>query len=110
MKKLLVFGMLAAFAAFAWLSLPHPTPPQDAGHVDAPGELADGVVLAVDKITRNLTISHGPLQSLGMPPMTMVFQVDDAATLERVKAGDRVKFHADAAGGALIATKIELVK
>jgi Cu/Ag efflux protein CusF len=39
-----------------------------------------------------------------MPPMTMVFQVKDPALLEQVKAGDKVKFSAEEAGGAYFVT------
>jgi Cu/Ag efflux protein CusF len=40
----------------------------------------------------------------------MVFRVSDPAMLEQVKSGDKVKFVADKAGGALTVTKIETVK
>lgn len=35
---------------------------------------------------------HGPLYNLGMPPMTMAFQVGDPVLLDRVSAGDKVRF------------------
>jgi Cu/Ag efflux protein CusF len=40
----------------------------------------------------------------------MVFQVQDPALLEMVKAGDRVKFEAEKIGGAFTVTKIEPVQ
>lgn len=109
--KLVIVAALGIFAAFAWLSLPVPPRPADeaAGHAHTagPGSPAEGVVVAVDRAAMTLTISHGPLSSLGMPPMTMGFRVDDASLLETLGAGDRIKFHADARGDALLATKIE---
>jgi Cu(I)/Ag(I) efflux system periplasmic protein CusF len=42
-----------------------------------------------------------------MPPMTMIFQVDDAAMLDAVKAGDKVKFRAEKIDGTIKVTKIE---
>jgi Cu(I)/Ag(I) efflux system protein CusF len=72
--------------------------------------LSDGEVRKVDKDAKKITIKHGPLQNLDMPPMTMVFQVKDPAMLEQVKAGDKVKFQAEKLGGAFTVTKIEPAK
>lgn len=111
MKKLIVFALVAAAAAFAWFSLPSAPPPAvegHAGHAGDPAALADGVVVSVDSAASMVTIRHGPLVSLGMPPMTMGFQVADPALLERFKPGDRVRFHADAIGGTFTATNIEI--
>jgi Cu(I)/Ag(I) efflux system protein CusF len=69
--------------------------------------LSDGEVRKVDKDAKKITIKHGPLQKLDMPAMTMVFQVKDPAMLERVKAGDKVKFDAEKIGGAFTVTRIE---
>ena len=69
--------------------------------------LADGEIRKVDKDAKKITIKHGPIQSLDMPPMTMVFQVKDPAMLEQVKAGDKVKFEAQKLGGAFTVTRIE---
>ena len=77
----------------------------DAHHPGA--ALSDGEVRKVDKDAKKITIKHGPLANLDMPPMTMVFQVKDPAMLNQVKAGDKVKFQAQKTGGAYIVTKIE---
>lgn len=114
MKTMTVAVVVAAFAAFAWYLLPSP-PRADAEHISGghanhagdPNALADGVVLSVDRIARSVTIRHGPLQNLGMPSMTMAFQVGDPAILEGVKPGDKVTFHVDAIGGAFTAMSIK---
>ncbi|HZL92759.1 MAG TPA: copper-binding protein [Vicinamibacterales bacterium] len=72
--------------------------------------LTDGEVRKVDKDAKKITIKHGPLPSLDMPAMTMVFQVKDPAMLEQVKAGDKVKFEAQKLGGAFTVTVIEKAK
>jgi Cu/Ag efflux protein CusF len=73
--------------------------------------LADGEVRRVDKDAKKLTIKHGPMPSLDMPmAMTMVYQVKDPAMLERVKAGDKIKFSAEKIGGAYTVTRIEPAK
>ena len=71
------------------------------------GELSDGEIRRVDKEAKKITIRHGPIVSLDMPPMTMVFRVKDPAMLDQVKAGDKVKFRAEKVGGAFTVTKIE---
>jgi len=72
--------------------------------------LADGEIRKVDKDAKKITIKHGPIPSLDMPAMTMVFQVKDPAMLEQVKAGDKVKFEAQKLGGAFTVTRIESAK
>jgi Cu(I)/Ag(I) efflux system protein CusF len=75
-----------------------------------PGALSEGEVRKVDKDAKKITIKHGPLANLDMPPMTMVFQVSDPAMLNQVKAGDKVKFQAEKVGAAYTVTKIEPAK
>lgn len=77
------------------------------GASPAAGQLAEGEVRKVDKDAKKITIKHGPLQSLDMPPMTMVFQVKEAAMLEQVKPGDKVKFTAEKIGGQYTVTRIQ---
>jgi Cu/Ag efflux protein CusF len=42
-----------------------------------------------------------------MPAMTMVFQVQDPAMLDKVKTGDKVKFRAEKVDGAFTITHID---
>ena len=72
--------------------------------------MSDGEIKKVDKDTGRLTIKHGPLENLGMQGMTMLFGVKDAAMLDAVKAGDKVKFAAEKVGGRLVVTQIEIQK
>lgn len=78
-----------------------------AGTSQAAETLAEGEVRRVDKDAKKITIRHGRLEKLDMPPMTMVFQVQDPAMLEQVKAGDKIKFEAEKVGGGFMLTKIE---
>ena len=73
-------------------------------------DMAEGEIRRVDKDAKKITIKHGPLQSLDMPAMTMVFQVRDLAQLEQVQVGDKVKFSAEKLGGAYTVTSIEKAK
>lgn len=81
-----------------------------AASADGTAAMADGEVRKVDKDSKKITIKHGPISNLGMPPMTMVFQVQDPAILNQVKAGDKIKFNADKIGSAYTVTKIEMAK
>src|SRR5687768_3015277 len=76
---------------------------------EKPSAMADGEIRKVDKDAKKITIKHGPLAKLDMPPMTMVFQVKDPAMLDQVKAGDKVKFQAEKIGAAYTVTRIEPV-
>jgi Cu(I)/Ag(I) efflux system protein CusF len=76
----------------------------------APAALTDGEVRKVDKENKKITLKHGEIKNLEMPGMTMVFQVKDAAMLDAVKPGDKVRFMAEKAGTALVVTAIEVVK
>lgn len=78
-----------------------------AGMAIAQAAMTDGEIRKVDKETKKITIRHAPIPNLDMPAMTMVFQVKDPAMLDKVKAGDKVKFEAEKLGGAFTVTKIE---
>lgn len=72
--------------------------------------LSEGEIRKVDKSAGKITIKHGPIANLDMPPMTMVFKVKDAALLDQVKAGDKVRFEADRIKGSYTVVRIEPVK
>jgi Cu(I)/Ag(I) efflux system protein CusF len=80
------------------------------GATAAQAQLAEGEIRKVDMEAKKITIKHGPVPSIDMPPMTMVYQVKDAALLERVKAGDKVKFDARKVDGQYVVTRIEPAK
>ena len=75
-----------------------------------PAPMADGEIRKVDKDAGKLTIKHGPIPSMDMPPMTMVYRVKEPAMLGQVKAGDKVKFDAVKEGGQYVVTKLEPVR
>lgn len=78
-----------------------------AGH-EAPAavELVDAEVKKVDREAGKITLRHGEIRSLNMGAMTMVFRAKDAAMLEQVKSGDKVRFAAERVNGA--ATIVQL--
>lgn len=78
-------------------------------HADAPADdkLTEAEVRKVDEAAGKITLRHGAIRHLDMPPMTMVFQAADPALLGKVKAGDKVRFAARHEGGTYIVTAIE---
>ena len=88
----------------------HPPHQRHAWRTIRASALSDGEIRKVDRDAQKITIRHGPITNLNMPPMTMVFQVKDPALLDRAKTGDKVKFAAEQSGGAYIVTRIENVK
>lgn len=60
----------------------------------AEAEMASGEVRRIDKERNKITLRHGEIKALEMPPMTMVFTVRDPKLLDAVKVGDKVLFRA----------------
>lgn len=81
-----------------------------AAQTPAPQDLASAEVRRIDPAAGKITLKHGEIRSLDMPPMTMVFQVRDKAQLEGLKPGDAVRFTADKVNGAYTVTHIEAAR
>ncbi|MBW0172298.1 MAG: copper-binding protein [Hydrogenophaga sp.] len=75
---------------------------------DAAGALplTEAEVRKVDAANGKVTLKHGDIKNLDMPPMTMVFQARDPALLANVKAGDKVRFTAEKINGVYTVTNI----
>ncbi|WP_341709368.1 copper-binding protein [Limnobacter sp.] len=70
-------------------------------------EMADGEIRKINKNTGKITLKHGEIKSVEMPPMTMVFGVADKAMLEGLKEGDKVKFNVKQEGSNYTVTEIK---
>ena len=70
----------------------------------------DGEVRKIDKAAGKITIKHGEIKNLDMPPMQMVFRAQPPALLDKVQVGDKVRFHAEKVGGTYTITAIEAQK
>ena len=73
----------------------------------AAADMTEGEVRRIDKAGGKITLKHGDIKNLDMPPMTMVFQVKDATMLDAVKVGDKVRFVAQREGGAFVVTRLQ---
>jgi len=94
MRTLIAGLALAGSAAFA--------------HAQAP--TTEGEVRKVDTAQRKITLKHGEIKNLDMPPMSMAFAVKDPALLGKVKVGDKVRFAADKIDGTYTVTAIEVAR
>jgi len=56
------------------------------------GHQAEGVLNSIDLQNHKINLTHGPVESLGWPGMTMNFKIKDAAILKGVKPGQKVAF------------------
>ena len=97
MKKFFSVGVLLAATAAAFAQAPA-------------ADMTEAEIRKVDLSARKVTLRHGPIKRLDMPPMTMVFQVRDVKQIEPLKAGDKVRFRAEQQQGAYVVTEIEKVK
>lgn len=103
----LALATLTAGPAFAQTHDSHAGHKQPAAPATAAAELTRGEVRKVDRAAGKLTLRHEDIRNLGMPPMTMVFQVVRPALLDGLQAGDPVRFAADKIGDAYTVTHIE---
>jgi len=69
--------------------------------------LSDAEVRRIDAAGGRVTLRHGPIPSLDMPGMTMQFQVKDAALLQGLKEGSRIRFAAEKINGQYTVTVIQ---
>lgn len=86
------------------------SPDHNTMDMSAKPSLTDGEVRKIDKEAGKLTIKHGEIKHLEMPPMTMVFVVRDKSMLDMVKAGDKVRFMVLHENGQMIVTELQPIK
>lgn len=78
-----------------------------AAAVHAQASFTEGEVRKVHRDNRKVTIKHGEIRNIDMPPMTMEFAVKDARMLEMLQPGDKVRFRAANEGGKFTVTEME---
>lgn len=77
-----------------------------AGFTHADVGMSSGTIKNIDAAAGKVTIKHGPIDNLEMPPMTMVFGVTDRAILESFAAGDEIEFVAKDENGSLVVAQM----
>jgi Cu(I)/Ag(I) efflux system protein CusF len=113
-----VAQLLAAVAlslslpSMAQMTMDHSKMGVDQGKMGAsvtPG-MTDGEVRKIDKETGKITIKHGEIKHMEMPPMTMVFAVKDKAMLDKVQVGEKIQFIVIQDAGKMVVTDIQAGK
>lgn len=97
----------AALAALALAAAPLVVA-QTSATTAAPADAAQAEIRKIDRDPVRLTLRHGEIKSLDMPPMTMVFRVQPPTLADSLKVGDKVRFRAEKAGGDFVVTWIEV--
>ncbi len=69
--------------------------------------MAEGVVRKLDLDNRKITLKHGEIKNLQMPGMTMVFRLQEAVSVDKLQAGDKVLFHVEKIDGAFVITDLQ---
>jgi Cu(I)/Ag(I) efflux system periplasmic protein CusF len=110
MKRFTLSLALAAFASLAAAQHEHHMQAATPAVQAAASEMSVGEVKSVDKAAGKITIKHGELKNVGMGPMTMVFGAKSPALLDKVAAGDKVKFRVEESRGDYVVTAIERAK
>jgi Cu(I)/Ag(I) efflux system protein CusF len=90
-----------SIAATLALTLSHPSLSQDV--------LADGQVVKIDEGAGKITVTHGPIQGLGINESgrTDEFSVKDGLVFNALKEGDKIRFAVERVNGEPTITKLE---
>ena len=72
----------------------------------AAAQATDAEVRKVDRAQGKLTLKHGEIKRLDMPPMTMVFRVRDRKMLDGVAVGDKLLVDIDKVDGQYTVTAL----
>jgi Cu(I)/Ag(I) efflux system protein CusF len=70
-------------------------------------QAAEGEIRKLDNAQGKVTIRHGAIPSLDMPPMTMVYRARTPALLQGLAEGDRVNFEAEKVDGQYLLVSIQ---
>lgn len=103
----LLFMAASPVAAQADHDRHHAAPAADASTQAAAASMAEGTVRRVNVSAGTVTIAHGPLTELNMPPMTMTFKAKAPVALGDLGTGDKIRFVAGKEAGTLVVTAIE---
>jgi Cu(I)/Ag(I) efflux system membrane protein CusA/SilA len=86
-------------------------PMKPAASANKPGmPLVSGEVRKIDTQKGLIVLRHGEIPNLGMPAMTMGFDIADKKLLDGVKAGQKVRFQAEMIHGKATVTQLERVR
>jgi Cu(I)/Ag(I) efflux system protein CusF len=107
-RLIMLFAAIGAGSAFAH----HESGGQHSMQAQAPAagqksSKGTGLIQQIDRDKGVITIKHGPLQGLNMPPMTMSFLVKDKAMLSSLQPLQKVEFELTFDGRQYLITSIK---
>ena len=73
----------------------------------AQAQWANGEIRRIDAPNLRLTIKHGEIKALDMPPMTMVFYVKDPVLLQGLAVQDTIEFQVSLEGTKYYLTEVK---
>jgi Cu(I)/Ag(I) efflux system protein CusF len=111
-QALAAAAVVLSFPTMAETTMDHGKTGMDHGKMPmaAAPAMTDGEIRKIDKETGKITIKHGEIKHMDMPPMTMVFHAKDKAMLDKVQVGQKVQFVVIQEPGKMVITDIQSVK
>ena len=97
--------LFAALATLLFLSLSGYAQAHE-GHLPQ----VDGTIRKIDAAAGKITIAHGEIPNLNMPPMTMSFKAKSPDMLKKWKEGDKIRFRSADVKGVLTVVSIDAAK
>ena len=112
MKPFLLCAVVGASFAFALapaLAEDHSAHMAPAAKPAAPA-LSEGTIRRLDRGAGSVTLTHGPIENLGMSAMTMTFSFKKGVVPAALKEGDKVRFRAEEKDGQYRIVRVEAAK
>ena len=107
---------LGTVVTLAFASFLQPVIAQDHSSHAAPAAkaasqpMSEGTIRRLDRAAGSVTITHGPIENLGMGAMTMTFTLKKGVVPASVKEGDKVRFRAEEKAGQYVVVRVEAAK
>ncbi len=108
--------VLRAAAALALASFLQPVVAADHSSHTAPAAktasqpMSEGTIRRLDRTAGSITISHGPIENLGMGAMTMTFTFKKGVVPASLKDGDKLRFRAEEKDGQYTVVRVVAAK
>ena len=103
-KQILV--VIAALGSLLFLEVGIAQTTQSTEAANAETTYTEGEVKRVDLSLGKITIKHGFIKNLDMPPMTMVFTVKEKSLLNDIEVGQQVRFKVISQGTKIVITDL----
>jgi Cu/Ag efflux protein CusF len=78
--------------------------------VNASGEWTNAQVIRVDASKSRLFLKHDEIKSIGMPSMSMSFDISKSVDLSKYQPNDQIRFQLKQVNGYMEISQIERVK